>query len=556
MDSTSQQNVSCEFFLPWWWVNAFEFAHLNSISPLEQVQRSRIAPALSPVELSYLAIVLAELQVSALTGEGQIALSSARLRKLLPSQTPSSRKIFENLMLQLPRIELLANSAHGVTRIPLFDDFAYGYGREPGDFEVVLAPSLEGQECILGLYEPYSDLLRYQGTKIRNALYWPGDSPLCLNRPTWLEFAEGQKRFLVTLEKAIQWNANWLRLDGIFGDDFFKIMGSTPVSTTASKPTFAKMLTQLVQMGKKLCDHGVLTKAIEADFMAFEKKQEFGVTLAWQVPWDRIYAKELKIYRDQVATSLLNTRYSKNLSAIANIILGEEAEDSLVQTLDGFVKKAQEQMADVAPKPLVSYRKDAPIAAVALFVEWVLRYNYKTPNPLPEWIRESDLLLQMRLDTEDNMLANFRKFVEHFSEDENFVRDVESDENCLVLKKLALGEVPIPVLRKRPKAPPVKLVTEEESQERAGATASSPANEERVQRKMKQAILEEIEAMKKNHPKKYLDLKKRYIESLDDKSRSIIIEVQKRLDAAAFDAQLKNSLVKFLIGTRRAENTA
>jgi hypothetical protein len=551
MDNPSQQSASCEFFLPWWWVNAFEYAHLNSISPLEQVQKSQFAPALSAVELSYLAIVLAEVQTAVLSGQEEVVLTASGLRKLLPSQTTYSRKIFENLLLLLPKIEVLAPSDVGFIRVPIFADFAYGQTKEGEDFEIALAPSPEGFECILGLYEPYSDLLRYQNKKVRNAVYWPGESPLCLNRPTWLEFAEGQKRFLVNLEKAVQWHANWLRLDGIFGDDVFKVMG---MNLPATKPSFIKMAGQLTQMGKKLCDHGVLTKSIDTDFMAFEKKQGFGVTIAWQVPWDRIYAKELKSYRDQASLSLTKLRYRAHLPAIVSILLGEEAEESLLHTLDGLVKKSLEQFPDAATKTLVAYRKDAPLTAVSLFIEWVLRYNFRTSHPLPEWVRSSDIILAIRLDSEETMLANLQKFVEFFSENEDFVRDVEADESCLVLKKLARGDVPIPVSKRRVKLPPVKLVTEE-IPERVGASAA-PVDDERVQRKLKQAILEEIEAMKKNHPKKYVELKKKYIESLDEKSRSIIIEVQKRLDAGAFDAQLKNSLVKFLMGSRRAEHTA
>ena len=64
---------------------------------------------------------------------------------------------------------------------------------------------------------------------------------------------------------------------------------------------------------------------------------------------------------------------------------------------------------------------------------------------------------------------------------------------------------------------------------------------------MMKIAAEELQKIKKNHPEQYIELKKAYLDSLDEGGRKLIFDVQKRMQSHLFEEHLRQRILRFMV---------
>jgi hypothetical protein len=78
---------------------------------------------------------------------------------------------------------------------------------------------------------------------------------------------------------------------------------------------------------------------------------------------------------------------------------------------------------------------------------------------------------------------------------------------------------------------------------------------ELLAQKMRRLAQDELEKMIRQSPGMYGELKGKYISSLDPETKSLVLNVQRRLDSRDFDRHLKARLVRFMIDNPASWNS-
>jgi hypothetical protein len=78
------------------------------------------------------------------------------------------------------------------------------------------------------------------------------------------------------------------------------------------------------------------------------------------------------------------------------------------------------------------------------------------------------------------------------------------------------------------------------------STSNLPAASSPSSRMMKIAA-DELQKIKKNHPEQYAELKKAYLDSLDEGGRKLIFDVQKRMQSHLFEEHLRQRILRFMV---------
>jgi hypothetical protein len=532
-----------QYHLPWWWVKSFDATRIR-LSPIQQIVETGLTPTFNSTELGILVILLPSFQQAIFEG-ADLTLNAAELKKLLPSQSTTVQAAFENLAHLLHTAELLVqNDGSTFGSVKWFGQS--GYSMDGANLNISLRPTEMGEELLLGFYEPYSDMLRLKERAIPQLAFWPGNAPLTVSEPVWLEFSEPQRRFLLELEKAVQWQDGWVRLDGVFSLPAEQLIGSIKKKEGSQ---FGAMLKVMHQIGNKMYLHGLIDKGVTPDYMAFGKISQCAVSVAWQVPWSRIYLEEYRQYKDKAVRFLAEKRLLPRLDEITRTLSGPLVTEDLIQRVKQLVINLQTEDPALLLSTLPIGPQCATYFSLAAFLEIHLRALPGHPYPIDDWLRTSDLGAVISVSARD-LTSGFKQFVEFMTSQSEFCKAINTNSSLVPLSLEGDARAKL-FLEQSHVMPKVSLVkpTPQSHPEELKAKGRMLAGD-RGQAKMRQAVLEELDAMRKNQIKKYIDLKRRYLESLDQQSRNIIIEVQQRLDASAFDEQIRSSLAKFLMENR------
>jgi hypothetical protein len=203
-----------------------------------------------------------------------------------------------------------------------------------------------------------------------------------------------------------------------------------------------------------------------------------------------------------------------------------------------------------------------------LFLEWIVRAGTRSQLPLPKALVDSEICHVVSDACEANAAQRFREFGQILSEKQWFFglqRDKFADFPYSIAIMDERG-----TLRER-----LSLLLKEETHELNGASSTglernrsvmsettsrsqvTPHNTTQWQenplkpsvfgQKLHKLANQELEKMIRQSPDCYRTLKQKYISSLDSETRTLLLNVQRRLDSRAFDLQLRTRLVRFMI---------
>ena len=181
MEQAEPTSFATHLMLPGWWVRAYEAASLAEASgagAMAQACAAGLAPAMSPLEMNALAMVLASLQEQLLRptglepGREELSLSSEEHLKHAGTAVRGRRFAFEKVIQILTGVRLLREGADGSLRsqAPFAGDrwtLAPGGAGTSQEVGVALTLAPLGRELLLGLADPHQDLVRFAAGRRR-----------------------------------------------------------------------------------------------------------------------------------------------------------------------------------------------------------------------------------------------------------------------------------------------------------------------------------------------------------------------------------------------------
>jgi len=213
-----------------------------------------------------------------------------------------------------------------------------------------------------------------------------------------------------------------------------------------------------------------------------------------------------------------------------------------------------------------------------LFLEWLSRLSASSLLPLPKDVRNHSIVESLTSVNGDNVAQKFQHFMDV----------LRQSESLSALMKRTTLDTPFSVSRgsldariwerlegavrsaseirhfdgpsaqsMNSGAKTVGLPASRMSVKLESAQLSEPKSQknELLAQKMRRLAQDELEKMMRQSPNMYGELKGKYISSLDPETKSLVLNVQRRLDSKDFDRHLKARLVRFMIDNPASWNS-
>ena len=552
-------------WIPGWWVRAYDsLCTCSSLSgPMDIAMASKVFPACTLNELKSLSIVLSKLQQRVIECGEELQLGGEDKKRRYGPKGRGGAFDLERAMQDAISLKLLVKKCSGANEeyesVPIFDrEICVKKG---GKDEVVVVPRLAelGGEILIGYGEPYSDLVRVatKRVSIKDVL---GDMPpLSLWRSVWLDLQGSELSSFLGLEKAMQWEKRHLTFDGAFGCAAHEILDKLVMGTGVKRENrgggetkfgLKERILHLERFGKKLLDHGVIGYDEGDKYFAFGQSGLNQMEIVWESSAHR-YLDEENGERLAKFTRYLHKKVFKlNRGDVVRLMLAGgpcvESEREIV----GIWQDIEEKFSLDVSQMVSIVSGNMLIMAGPLFLEWCLRGSKMTRFALSDDIDNVMKPFLCRCGSVGEVADKFAKFLLYGEENGKVVAELLCQKMSTIVDPSVRGGIDLE--NGGVKAVPVghaailKDVAKNVEKSVVGG-AEKNIGEKKSEGNLKRQVSDELMRIKERQPERYKVIKQTYLDALDQQSRRIINEVQKRLQPHVFDQQLKNSLVKFLI---------
>jgi uncharacterized protein YeaO (DUF488 family) len=369
------------------------------------------------------------------------------------------------------------------------------------------------EALVLGMaLEPLMNLYAAKGLKVHTEVL--NQPALCLWSTLWGDLTPQEKDLYVRLENAIQWSEDaCVHFDGIFGLDWNVLLrGIEPYRRSQSKKEYTTKL--LSRFGQKLIDHGFLRSRVDHSYLGLAEHRQLDVLC--QLSELRMQAKEQKLYEERVLRHF-EKQLSHERQEYIQLLLGS------IQSLD-HVSALVESWTKLHPQKWLR-SGGMYYSSVAIFMEWRVRMMNSHEDPLPEELRDS---LMVKLCQKTINQEVFQQF-----EQELYQR---KDDVLFMLKKY-----PRKWLHQQPKRSNENL---SEQPLQPNAIHKRPTHNTLH---LKKLAADELQQLRIRSPHSYDELKQKYMASLSDAKRNLLLDLRQRMQPEVFEINLKNSLIGFMI---------
>lgn len=535
--------------------------------------RSLLAPAFSAAELNALILALPSLQRQILEAKS----SSERVITIFPHEylkacgalASNKRAVFEKILQVLGGMRFLLDEGDGGSfkTVSIFSEERWlseeQVGRAKGDVpasvRIDLTPSSLGTELLLGFSEPYHDLARLVGGAAQSERVLGDLPPLALPRSIWLDLQGVEQAIVVRLEMAMQWDFQILQLEGVFGQTLEKLFEGLVLESKGEESTFVRRLKALMRVGRKLCDHGIFHPVVSPQYLAFGNEAEREEPRAiWQVPRERVVPGDLHSYQKAVCRHFMHVHIDRDFEQIARVVLANAHGSGNMRQLNAIWQRIRSCNEDAQREP-IWLKSNQPLLSAALFVEWTARQIPGHRFPLPEQLSSSEMAFKTRHGSESGIEDRFLAFDALLNDNPEYGK---------ALRSIPLGTLTSAVSRALPR------FMQDLSQGGALAQQGSPQNDVRVSdieraktgeqptplpqekavpisnlmiARMRRAAAEELKAMQDHDRVRYEELRTLYLQSLDEASRRLVLDVQRRMQPEMFTDHLHQRLIRFMV---------
>lgn len=563
---------------PWWLVHAFdsvlrdpECCGRQDSTAAEKSMRSRIIPGLSAVELQALSALISNMQSQILAGEDRkIRINFQQHLRDAPSFPKSKKHLFEKVIQGLSGFRLLTSlgNSSDYHSIPIFAGERW-YGSLNSDFglDVEFDLARSGLELILGFVDPYRDLTLLLSEGIGCQVGEREFQPLVVWRSIWMELSAPEQAVYLSLEKAIQWQSNYVSLDGVFSSELGEIFRELSLPKSL-KPDISMgggsyhKWRFLEKLGKKLTEHGWLRRS-GLDYVALSEMSR--QQLLWNVSSDTFLCPDLEVYKEKVLCCFSKLWSSSALEVCLRKIslIGEKsAQDTVTKLLPKIYLIIGSEAGSHAK---INLSPQLPLLTVLLLAEWTLRdlpgFRLPLPVELTQLLRSKGIISQFSV---ESFSENYHALVDSLNSDSFLPEEISSISSfSLTLPEVRRDPIFRQVLLEGREGSGVKYAGCEISQEvnlpgldslRAvkvkgseDEVAHSNFENDTHFSKLKKLAGEELASMRRNDRASYEALEAKYLNSLPLVRRQVVLEVKMKLNPTAFSDQLKHHLIQFMI---------
>lgn len=554
-------NLGAVFKNPTWWVKAYEAAVTsapNYSNPMDLVDHCGLTPVLNAIELNGLSILLSMAQEQLLRGYDTITLIPAELRKYFSMSSRSNMFAFDRTIQLLSGLKLVSRTKLGVTNlVPLFTEETWkSIDLIKSERQLEFSLSSLGAELILGISEPYSELSRLLQKKVTVESFMNRRKPLALRQSIWLDLQGLEQALMLRLEKKMQWESQYLRLDGAFGCSLAEVFSGLEISRRG-RNGWSKFMAQtrvLNRLGKKLVDHGLLSFQSQdgSQYLALGRSIPGEVMLVWNLMNGELSSDLDSGFSVSAANYIRDKVYYRSFENILQAIAG-----NLVETLDKsqLLRTWSELMRSVDHNDYLGVIDHCtPVFASSLFFEWCVR-QYRGHNYSMVTDHLDPKLIELTSPTARSSLAErYQSFLEMLRSSGDILGLIEGQAGLSLISRKTQESSHfhkfVDQFRDRIKVNlPIKNQNSESKSYRVSRTMSASESVRSIKSmdSLKREASNQLVKLRSDNPERYRELKQAYINTLDLEKKRIVVEVMSRLQPETFDDQLRNSLIKYMV---------
>ncbi len=575
--SDLQKWQSTSLFLPAWWARAYDVAVQNDsgdYGAMEVAARSGVAPAMDMVELNAVAMLLQNFQSQILkSGVQVLTINSREHQKHAGTNTKSRKFVFEKAVQMLGDIRLLRRTEQAKD-IEFSRLFAGETWERPGagqHYLIKMTPARLGPEIIFGVSDPHIDLARAMLGEPEGKFVTGDTAPMSLWRSAWLDLQGVEQGVYLRMEMAMQWFRNLLQIDGIWGCSFTELISGFKMPTPRSMQGVSeteKVLRLIDKLGKKLRQHGLLSLMDEDQYLAFDMASDQTSTLAWQVSKERHLDSPRAALMKEIAGWMERDRASDFIPSIARICLPRTVNAERIGKAQQLWTAIKKSNANRQYFPGLENAASQPISPSLLFFELCLRAGEKDGFAVPEEFMVGPLkhIIASAESSAGEAFGQFSEFLSDTYDFTNAVRSVpyvslaakvtrevkEFSQKLRDLSKPLPQESVIVSVNEDQKADAEQQFASNQIRKVAGGSSEAEAPKksqisQALATRMLKTASEELSRMRGTYPDRYLQLKKSYITSLDESSRGLFLDFQRRMQPSVFEDHIKQKLIKYMV---------
>jgi hypothetical protein len=528
--------------LPGWLAASYEAAAAaDTLSPADS--GVRVLPSYVPQELQILAMVVHALQQKGFVSHlNTLSISVSEISSTLPKSDPLLTQRVRRSLEELPSLRLLLPSA--TEPIKIFSKEAW----QTRD-ELSLTMSPVGYELINGCVDGYQEMMRriYDEPLLTPLL--GGRAPLIVSKPVWLELTGVEQLVYFRIERAIQYDFACVHLDGVFAQEISQLFGGRRpaqkhrMEIRTIQPELIEKLRTLSKLGKKLTEHGILARNVQPvhSYMAVANSEE--PSIVWQLSENRLLGVEDDSLLDKFTHSGRHIIYDgQSLDMILKILsMGQLRGDERSR-----VEVHWQRLKGLPANELKGLRFASchVIDPFIMYLEWRFRSTRSHPVPLADGFLPT--AVRDCLQNED-MVEGCKALIKYLADQEDFSSQIKRIPTALFshpeFDNGIVRDFALTLKRSREVVNTLQSAVSSKVETSEQLTQASVHSDARLRK----IAAEEIDRMLKFDRKSYEELRKIYYQSLDDKARRMMQEIQKKMQSSVFEDHLKQRLVRFMV---------
>lgn len=538
-ESTQNQSTihATKLFLPSWWVRAFDLimAASEPHKRLRFAEELKVLPILDEFELSSLAMFNSKFQQSLLEGRTATKFSPEFLEEIT---TTGKESVIQSKVLQT------VGSLRYLGKDKLFsfvekETIFLQHGENYPTIEITLGK--EGEELVLGVVDAYEDARRHIFGEISICNILGPRPPIGVAKSLWLDLNPIESAILLRMEIAMQWDLQWLHLNGTFGTGLGQLFNGLKLKLRKNvSGEFAKRIKVLEKLGKKLTEHGVLGELDEGNYLAFDSFDDLKVV--WKLSNDAKNWDEINSYFESCCSRFSQRSLVQGIPDVFNKLFPAEKISQLEQLAAQLSDDAKSEL-------LIVINKNKVITKLGLFCEIFLRFSHTEEFSLSERLKA-----EFRIEP-DNAMKSWANFKTDIASLKGSLQELLLSKQGSMASEEFLNNLKLNGVRANDNQKSDQVGVNRGSDRKILTKPSEPQSLKTKKEistyglgsKLRKAASTEIERLKRHQPIEFKNLMQRYFESISVDEKETWDTVSKKMNANFRDEQLRLRLIRYMV---------
>lgn len=541
-------------FLPAWWVNSYEASWAQDQNHIQQqVFTQGILPVFSAFQINLLALLISDLQKKILSkhphSEPNISLEFSRFLHIAGHCAEAQKKLLLQLFASLKDLRVLSYKEDRPVFTSLFTE--EGWQQSGNEVTLTLRAHNFADELLLGYVSAYEELGRV--LKKTEPLITPilkNNPPLCLWKAIWLDLKGSEQAVFLRMEKSKQWeDSATLNLQGIYGKPSDTLLShlkggklrSFPKPISSAAP-WSESLKAMQRISLKLLNHGLISPCREKTYLAFDKKsKEQGLWIWKDSPQSGLH-EDIQQHQQRCHRWFFDKCLQDSTSSWMGPICVGLSEKQVAWLMQKAGESLSKDEQGVLSKDCFQIDGNKLIPGFALFIEWIARSHPESKWPLPYDFKNYNFLQGFDHHSSkkaSDFVEQYQIFIRTIKEDGDFTHSLEKTPYATLASQATQSSSIFS-----------KFIADFQDQPQYRGKNTTPSirqdKHEKLSPSFSQTTQKRLDQLRNRSKETYSDLMKSYIDSLDDSSRRMILDVQKHMKPEMFEEHLRVRLLSFM----------